>query len=122
MAETKTGSTFIVKIKRQQRPDEAVRWEEFELRYRPHLNVIQCLRDIAEQPYTRDGKESTPVSYDANCLEEVCGACAMLINGEPRQACWALLINLENRTRRGHLPSFRSCAIWLWTEASCLRV
>ena len=74
--------TFIVKIKRQQRPDESVRWEEYELRYRPHLNIIQCLRDIAEKPFTRDGTESTPVTYDANCLEEVCGACAMLINGQ----------------------------------------
>src|SRR5580693_6843752 len=83
MADTQTGSTFIVRIKRQQRPDEAVRWEEYELRYRPHMNVIQCLRDIAEKPYTREGKESTPVSYDANCLEEVCGACAMPIRLEP---------------------------------------
>ena len=46
--------TFIVRIKRQQRPDESVRWEEFELRYRPHMNVIICLRDIAEKPFTRD--------------------------------------------------------------------
>jgi len=75
--------TFIVKIKRQQRPDEAVRWEEYELRYRPHMNVIICLRDIAEHPFTRSGSESTPVSYEANCLEEICGACAMLVNGKP---------------------------------------
>ena len=46
---------FIVRIKRQQRPDESVRWEEYELRYRPHMNVIICLRDIAEKPFTRDG-------------------------------------------------------------------
>jgi succinate dehydrogenase / fumarate reductase, iron-sulfur subunit len=106
MAKSATGSTFIVKIKRQQRPDESVRWEEYELRYRPHLNIIQCLRDIAEKPYTREGKESTPVSYDANCLEEVCGACAMLINGEPRQACSALVDNLEKPIRLEPLTKF----------------
>src|SRR6201988_1746540 len=106
MAENKTGSTFIVKIKRQQRPDEAVRWEEYELRYSPPMNVIQCLRDIAEKPYTREGKESTPVSYDANCLEEVCGACAMLINGEPRQACSALVDNLAKPIRLEPLTKF----------------
>jgi succinate dehydrogenase / fumarate reductase iron-sulfur subunit len=82
--------TFIVRVKRQQHPDEATHWDEFELRYRPHLNIITCLRDIAEHPTTRDGREVTPVSYDANCLEEICGACAMLINGYPRQACSAL--------------------------------
>jgi succinate dehydrogenase / fumarate reductase iron-sulfur subunit len=101
-----TDKTFIVKIKRQQRPDEAVRWEEYELRYRPHLNIITCLRDIAEKPYTRDGRESTPVSYDANCLEEVCGACAMLINGEPRQACSALVDQLEKPIRIEPLTKF----------------
>ncbi len=98
--------TFIVKIKRQQRPDEAVRWEEYELRYRPHMNVIICLRDIAEKPFTRSGSESTPVSYEANCLEEICGACAMLVNGKPRQACTALVDDLEKPIRLEPLTKF----------------
>ncbi|MGC2724023.1 MAG: 2Fe-2S iron-sulfur cluster-binding protein, partial [Candidatus Acidiferrales bacterium] len=98
--------TFIVRIKRQQRPDESVRWEEFELRHRPHLNVITCLRDIAEKPFTRNGSESTPVSYDANCLEEVCGACAMIINGKPRQACSALVDELEKPIHLEPLTKF----------------
>ena len=98
--------TFTVRIKRQQRPDEAVRWEEFELRWRPHMNVIICLRDIAERPFTRDGKESSPVSYEANCLEEVCGACAMVINGKPRQACTALVDELEKPIRLEPLTKF----------------
>ncbi|MGH9684758.1 MAG: succinate dehydrogenase iron-sulfur subunit [Candidatus Acidiferrales bacterium] len=98
--------TFIVRVKRQQRPDESVRWEEFELRYRPHMNVITCLRDIWEKPFTRNGAESTPVSYEANCLEEVCGACAMLINGMPRQACSALVDSLEKPIRLEPLTKF----------------
>ncbi|MGA6956058.1 MAG: succinate dehydrogenase iron-sulfur subunit, partial [Candidatus Acidiferrales bacterium] len=98
--------TFIVRIKRQQRPDESVRWEEFELRYRPYMNVITCLRDITEKPYTRNGSESTPVTYDANCLEEICGACAMLINGNPRQACSALVDDLEKPIRLEPLAKF----------------
>ncbi|MGH9775032.1 MAG: succinate dehydrogenase iron-sulfur subunit [Candidatus Acidiferrales bacterium] len=85
---------FIVKIRRQAAPRERAHWEEFEIAYRPHLNIISCLRDIAESPVTRGGIESTPVAYDANCLEEVCGACAMLINGEARQACSALVDRL----------------------------
>ena len=98
--------TFIVKIKRQQRPDEAVRWEEFELRYRPHMNVIICLRDIAEHPFTRSGSESTPMSYEANCLEEICGSCAMLVNGKARQACTALVDDLEKPIRLEPLTKF----------------
>src|SRR6202789_2703152 len=101
-----TNSTFVVKIKRQLRPDEPARWEEFELRYRPHLNIITCLRDIAEKPVTRDGREVAPITYEANCLEEVCGACAMLINGKPRQACTALVDDLEKPIRLEPLTKF----------------
>ena len=100
------NQTFIVRVKRQQRKDEAARWDEFEIRYRPQLNIITCLRDIAERPITRDGREVTPVSYDANCLEEVCGACAMLINGHPRQACSALVDHFEKPIRLEPLQKF----------------
>jgi succinate dehydrogenase / fumarate reductase iron-sulfur subunit len=70
------------------------------------MNVIICLRDIAERPFTLGGVESTPVSYDANCLEEVCGACAMLINGTARQACTALVDDLEKPIRLEPLTKF----------------
>ncbi len=95
-----------VRIRRQQDPKEPPHWEEFELRWRPHLNVIICLMDIAENPVTRDGRATTPVSYESNCLEEVCGACAMLINGHPRQACSALVDQLEQPIRLEPLRKF----------------
>ena len=31
------------------------------------------------------------VAWDCSCLEEVCGACTMVINGRVRQACSALI-------------------------------
>ena len=46
------------------------------------MNVISSLMEIAANPVTRDGKKTTPITYDSNCLEEVCGSCAMLINGQ----------------------------------------
>ena len=63
------------------------------------MNVISALMDIAADPVTRDGKATTPVTYDSNCLEEVCGSCAMLINGKARMACSALIDNLEQPIR-----------------------
>jgi succinate dehydrogenase / fumarate reductase iron-sulfur subunit len=51
--------------------------------------------DIAANPVTRDGRKTTPITYDSNCLEEVCGSCAMLINGRARMACSALVHELE---------------------------
>src|ERR1051325_10546706 len=89
----------IVRVKRQASPKGAPYWEEFALEWRPSMNVIICLRDIAEHPVTRDGKKTTPVVYDSNCLEEVCGSCAMLINGQARMACSALVDPLEQPIR-----------------------
>src|SRR6201981_3587942 len=100
------GKQVIIKIKRQASPKEAARWEEFALPWRPSMNVIICLRDIAENPVTREGKQTTPVSYDSNCLEEVCGSCAMLINGKARMACSALVDQLEQPIRIEPLSKF----------------
>src|ERR1700674_5299749 len=100
------GKQVIVKVKRQASPKEASRWEEFALPWRPSMNVIICLRDIAENPVTREGAQTTPVTYDSNCLEEICGSCAMRINGKARMACSALLDNLEQPIRVEPLSKF----------------
>src|SRR5438067_10269204 len=96
MAEPKQ---LAVRVNRPAGAREAARWEEFSLKWRPAMNVIICLRDIAENPVTREGKKTTPISYDSNCLEEVCGSCAMLINGKARMACSALVDKLEQPIR-----------------------
>ena len=96
----------IVRVKRQAAPNQAAQWEEFALRWRPSMNVVICLRDIAENPVTRDGKKTTPVSYDSNCLEEVCGSCAMVINGKVRMACSALVDKLDQPIRLEPMTKF----------------
>jgi succinate dehydrogenase / fumarate reductase iron-sulfur subunit len=89
------SKTVIIKIKRQDTPESKPYWEEFELPHRPGMNVTSALMDIAAAPVTKTGKASTPVTYDSNCLEEVCGSCAMLVNGKARMACSALIDQLE---------------------------
>src|SRR5271167_2715875 len=89
------SKTVIIKIKRQQSPESKPSWEEFELPYRAGMNVTSSLMDIAANPVNRGGQQTTPVTYDSNCLEEVCGSCAMLINGRARMACSALIDKLE---------------------------
>lgn len=85
----------IVRVRRQDGPDKPSRWEEFAVPHRPNLNIIACLQWIAAHPVTTDGKETMPIVYDSGCLEEVCGACTMLINGKTRQSCSALVDKLE---------------------------
>ena len=92
-------NTIVVRIKRQAAPDAQPVWEEFAIPYRRNMNITSVLMEIAANPVTRNGTPTTPIVYDSNCLEEVCGSCAMLINGRTRMACSALVDQLEQPIR-----------------------
>jgi succinate dehydrogenase / fumarate reductase iron-sulfur subunit len=85
------GRTVLFRIKRCEGPGKASRWEEFKVPVPPGANVISCLQHIAANPVTTAGVRTTPVVWDSGCLEEVCGACTMLINGKVRQSCSCLI-------------------------------
>ena len=89
------SKTVLIKIKRQDTPESKPYWEEFELQFRPGMNVTSALMDVAANPVTKQGKPTTPVTYDSNCLEEVCGSCAMIINGQAKMACSTLIHQLK---------------------------
>ncbi len=89
------SKSVALKIKRQDSLNAPPRWEEFEVPWQEHLNVHAALMEVQRKPQTRDGKRVAPVVWDANCLEEVCGSCTMIINGRVRQACSALCDTLE---------------------------
>lgn len=91
--------TVVLRIKRQATAQSEPYWEEFELPWKRGRNVTSALMEIALNPVTREGKPTTPITYDANCLEEVCGSCAMLVNGKARMGCSALLDKLEQPIR-----------------------
>ncbi|EHL73081.1 MULTISPECIES: succinate dehydrogenase iron-sulfur subunit [Bacillus] len=103
MSEKKTIRLIVT---RQDNPDSAPYEEEFEIPYRPNLNVISCLMEIRRNPVNAKGEKTTPVAWDMNCLEEVCGACSMVINGKPRQACAALIDKLEQPVRLAPMKTF----------------
>ena len=72
--------TIKLKIKRQPNPDVAAYWEDFEIPYRPNMNVISVLMELALNPTTQDGKA--------------------------RMACSALIDNLEQPVRLEPLSKF----------------
>ncbi|MDP5272593.1 succinate dehydrogenase iron-sulfur subunit [Chengkuizengella axinellae] len=80
--------------------------EEFEIPYRPNMNVIGALMEVQRNPVNAQGEQTTPVCWESNCLEEVCGACSMVINGKPRQACTALVDKLEQPIRIEPMSTF----------------
>lgn len=87
-------SEIVLRIRRQEHAAAPARWEEFRLPYRRGLNIIACLQEIARKPVDARGQKTSAPVYDCSCLEEVCGACTMLINGVPRQACSTLIDGL----------------------------
>jgi succinate dehydrogenase / fumarate reductase iron-sulfur subunit len=103
MSEKKTIRLIVT---RQDRPDSAPYEEEFEIPYRPNMNVISALMEIRRNPVNAKGQKTTPVVWEMNCLEEVCGACSMIINGKPRQACTALIDKLEQPIRLEPMRTF----------------
>ena len=65
MSEQKTV-TFIVT--RQDDVDSDPYQEEFEVPYRPNINVIAALMEIRRNPVNKKGEKTTPVIWDMNCL------------------------------------------------------
>ena len=84
-------TSFEVRILRQDAPGAPSRWERHRVAYEPDMNVISVLQKIAMQATTVEGRKVAPVAWEANCLEEVCGACSMVINGRVRQSCSCLV-------------------------------
>lgn len=93
-------------ISRQDNPNSASYQEEFEVPYKPNMNVISALMEIRRNPVNMKNNSTTPITWEMNCLEEVCGACSMVINGKPRQACTALVDQLEQPIRLEPMRTF----------------
>ncbi|MED2972983.1 succinate dehydrogenase subunit B [Bacillus sp. OV194] len=101
-----SAKTIKFIITRQDSPESAPYQEEFELSYRPNMNVISALMEIRRNPVNAKGEATTPITWEMNCLEEVCGACSMVINGKPRQSCTALVDKLEQPIRLEPMKTF----------------
>ena len=89
-----SARNFQVRILRQDGPGKPSYWETFLVDYESDMNVISVLQKIAAKGENIEGKKVAPVAWDCGCLEEVCGACTMLVNGRVRQSCSALVDRL----------------------------
>ncbi len=94
-----TPNSIRVRVLRQDKPDRESYWEYFDVPYEPNMNVISVLQKIAARAHSEDGRSVSPVAWDCNCLEEVCGSCTMLINGRTRMACSALVDKLLKESK-----------------------
>ena len=100
-AKRRPPAQFRVDVLRQNGPGQASYWEAFLVEYEPDMNVISALQKIAAKGCMAEGRRVAPVAWECNCLEEVCGACTLVINGRVRQACTALVDRLLEERPQG---------------------
>ncbi|RDH93246.1 MAG: succinate dehydrogenase iron-sulfur subunit [endosymbiont of Seepiophila jonesi] len=88
------NDSIELRIRRQDRPETQPYWQTFRIPHKEGHNIVSALMMIRNEPVTSDGELVEPVVWEFNCMEEVCGACSMIINGRPQQACSALVDEL----------------------------
>lgn len=93
-------------VERRKTPVSTPYLNEFEVDVDETANIISVLMEIRKNPVTVAGEKVSPVSFECSCLEEVCGACTMNINGKARQACSALVKHLGSKIYLAPLRKF----------------
>ena len=86
-----------VRILRQQTPASEPYWETFEYDGPAENSVAGVLDYINynDDVVNIEGKRSTRIGWECSCLQGVCGACAMVIEGRPALACETLVKDLK---------------------------
>ncbi|MBQ7275465.1 MAG: succinate dehydrogenase [Clostridiales bacterium] len=86
-----------VKILRQTHPGAEPYWEEFIYDGPAESSIASVIDEInfRDDIVTADGKKTTRIGWECACLQGMCGACAMVINGVPALACETFVKDLK---------------------------
>ena len=88
-----------VRVLRQQSPVSNPYWEIFEYDG-PGDNSVAGVLDYVnyhDDIVDVNGKKTTRIGWECSCLQGVCGACAMVINGKPALACETFIRDLRGK-------------------------
>lgn len=91
---------MIVKILRQSSPFEKPYFQEFSYERKENQTVAGMLDELNYKDDLVDikGNPAPRISWECSCLQGMCGACAMVINGRPALACETFLRDLKGNT------------------------
>ena len=80
---------MIVRVKRQDNASSESYYQEFEYSGNGRDTVSHILEMINSEDDLRDvtGKAASKIRWECSCMQKMCGACAMVINGKPALAC-----------------------------------
>ena len=78
-----------IKILRQAFPGAEPYWESFEYDGPENISVAALIDHINynDDIVNDKGEKTRRIGWECSCLQGICGACAMVINGVPALAC-----------------------------------
>jgi succinate dehydrogenase / fumarate reductase iron-sulfur subunit len=71
---------LTLNIWRQDSPNSNGYFEEFKVRVSPDSSILEMLDELNNN-LEKEGK--TPVSFESDCREGICGTCGLVVNGHP---------------------------------------
>ena len=86
-----------IRILRQMTPDSPKYWESFDYDGPKDISVAALLDHLNynDDIVNDKGEKTRRIGWECSCLQGICGACAMVINGVPSLACETFLKNLK---------------------------
>ena len=86
-----------ITVKRQRDTSATPYWQSFECDSSPEMTVSALLDRLnyTDDLYDVDGNAAPRIRWDCSCLQKMCGACAMIINGVPGLACATFLRDIK---------------------------
>ena len=86
-----------VKVLRRVSPETEPYWETFEYDGPKDISVAGVLDylNYHDDMVNDKGEKTARIGWECSCLQGVCGACAMVINGTPALACETFLNDLK---------------------------
>ena len=87
-----------IKILRKRRDQQESYWDSFQYEGPENVSVAGMLDDLnyRDDVINEDGEIVPRIQWSCSCLQGMCGACAMVINGRPALACETFLRDLGN--------------------------
>lgn len=90
---------MVVKIKRQKDAKSKAYWQLFEYNAVGNTTVAAVLDSLNynDDLYDINGNYAPRIRWECSCMQKMCGACAMVINGRPALACNTFLEQLKGK-------------------------
>ncbi len=88
-----------INVLRRESPEAEPRWERFDYDGPLDSSVAGMLDylNYHDDIVNDRGERTTRIGWECSCLQGVCGACAMVINGVPALACETFLRDLKGK-------------------------